>query len=73
MSHILSFGIYSCLGITESEVLHSLRNGIPAVTLDPSRTAYGYRSPLTAALKSPSPKEPPFSAVSQPSHPLPVS
>ena len=73
MSHILSFGIYSCLGITESEVLHSLRNGIPAVTLDPARTAYGYRSPLTTALKSPSPKEPPFSAVSQPSHPLPVS
>ena len=81
MSHILSFGIYSCLGTTESEVLHSLRNGIPAVTLDPSRTAYGYRSPLTTALKSPSlnspatntlsPKEPPFSAVSQPSHPLP--
>ena len=73
MSHILSFGIYSCLGITESEVLHSLRNGIPAITLDPARTAYGYRSPLTTALKSPSPKEPPFSAVSQPSHPLPVS
>lgn len=53
MSHILSFGIYSCLGTTESEVLHSLRNGIPAVTIDPTRTAYGYRSSLTTDLKEP--------------------
>ena len=71
MSHILSFGIYSCIGTTETEVLHSLRNGIPAVTLDPARTAYGYRSPLTTTLKFPAPKEPPFSEVSLPSHPLP--
>ena len=71
MSHILSFGIYSCLGTTETEVLHSLHNGIPAVTLDPTRTAYGYRSPLTTTLKFPAPKEPPFSEVSLPSHPLP--
>ena len=70
MSHILSFGIYSCIGTTETEVLHSLRNGIPAVTIDPARTTYGYRSPLTTTLKSPAPKEPLFSEVSLPSHPF---
>ena len=52
---ILSLGLYSCLGITEAEVLHALRHGIPAITTSPERTAYGYRSPLTTSLPQPTP------------------
>ena len=52
---ILSLGLYSCLGITEAEVTHALRHGIPAITTSPERTAYGYRSPLTTSLPQPTP------------------
>ena len=52
---ILSLGLYSCLGITEAEVTHALRHGIPAITTSPERTAYGYRSPLTTTLPQPTP------------------
>ena len=52
---ILSLGLYSCLGITEAEVTHALRHGIPAITTSLERTAYGYRSPLTTTLPQPTP------------------
>ena len=52
---IFSLGLYSCLGITEAEVTHALRHGIPAITTSPERTAYGYRSPLTTSLPQPTP------------------
>ena len=50
---ITGMGIYSCLGKNLDEVLVSLREGRSGIGIDPKRTEYGYRSPLTGILERP--------------------
>ena len=51
---ITGIGIYSCIGNNIHEVNDSLFHGKSGIGLDPTRIAYGYRSPLTGIVKSPS-------------------
>ena len=46
-------GIYSCLGRNLDEVAVSLRAGRSGIVIDPQRTEYGYRSPLTGLVERP--------------------
>ena len=50
---ITGIGIYSCIGKNLDEVTTSLYNGKSGVGIDPMRTKYGYRSPLTGILEPP--------------------
>lgn len=50
---ITGMGIYSCLGKNLEEVKDSLYIGKSGIGIDPERTKYGYRSPLTGLLERP--------------------
>ena len=50
---VTGIGIYSCIGKNAEEVTASLRAGKSGIGIDPLRTAYGYRSPLTGLLERP--------------------
>ncbi|MDR0574988.1 MAG: beta-ketoacyl-[acyl-carrier-protein] synthase family protein [Tannerella sp.] len=50
---ITGVGIYSCLGKSLDEVALSLYQGRSGIGVDPARTEYGYRSPLTGILERP--------------------
>ncbi|MDR1524993.1 MAG: beta-ketoacyl-[acyl-carrier-protein] synthase family protein [Tannerella sp.] len=50
---ITGIGIYSCLGKNLDEVARSLYHGRSGIGIDPARTAYGYRSPLTGMVEPP--------------------
>ncbi|MDR2917270.1 MAG: beta-ketoacyl-[acyl-carrier-protein] synthase family protein [Tannerella sp.] len=50
---ITGIGIYSCLGKSLDEVALSLYQGKSGIGIDPARTAYGYRSPLTGIIERP--------------------
>jgi 3-oxoacyl-[acyl-carrier-protein] synthase-1 len=50
---ITGAGIYSCLGRNLQEVALSLYRGTSGIGIDPARTAYGYRSPLTGIVAYP--------------------
>ncbi|MDR0395014.1 MAG: beta-ketoacyl-[acyl-carrier-protein] synthase family protein [Tannerella sp.] len=50
---ITGIGIYSCLGKNLDEVMLSLYRGKSGIGIDPARTVYGYRSPLTGIVASP--------------------
>ncbi|MCQ2263255.1 MAG: beta-ketoacyl-[acyl-carrier-protein] synthase family protein [Bacteroidales bacterium] len=50
---ITGMGIYSCLGKNLAEVQQSLYMGKSGIGIDPERTAYGYRSPLTGIVERP--------------------
>lgn len=51
---ITGMGIWSCIGESCSEVEPSLRSGKSGIGIDPLRTEYGYRSPLTGIVRRPS-------------------
>ena len=51
---IPGMGIYSCIGKNLDEVSDSLYQGKSGIGIDPARTIYGYRSPLTGILECPS-------------------
>lgn len=51
---ITGMGIYSCIGKNLDEVSNSLYQGKSGIGVDPARTIYGYRSPLTGILERPS-------------------
>lgn len=46
-------GIYSCIGKNLEEVAKSLYEGKSGIGIDPMRTEYGYRSPLTGIVERP--------------------
>ncbi|MCF0168148.1 MAG: beta-ketoacyl-[acyl-carrier-protein] synthase family protein [Bacteroidales bacterium] len=50
---ITGMGIYSCLGYNLEEVTKSLYAGKSGIGIDPLRTEYGYRSPLTGIVERP--------------------
>ena len=50
---ITGMGIWSCLGKNKEEVCESLRQGRSGIGIDPKRTEYGYRSPLTGIVEKP--------------------
>jgi 3-oxoacyl-[acyl-carrier-protein] synthase-1 len=50
---ITGIGIYSCLGKSLDEVASALYAGKSGIGIDPARTAYGYRSPLTGIVPPP--------------------
>lgn len=50
---ITGMGIYSCLGKNLEEVKDSLYEGKSGIGVDPERTKYGYRSPLTGIVERP--------------------
>ncbi len=50
---ITGMGIWSCLGKNKEEVEASLREGRSGIGIDPQRTEYGYRSPLTGMVEQP--------------------
>ena len=50
---ITGIGIYSCLGKNLEEVAKSLYEGKSGIGIDPMRTEYGYRSPLTGIVERP--------------------
>ena len=50
---ITGLGIYSCIGKNLEEVTKSLYEGKSGIGIDPSRTEYGYRSPLTGIVEKP--------------------
>lgn len=50
---ITGIGIYSCLGTSLDEVKNSLYNGTSGIGIDPIRKELGFRSALTAILKTP--------------------
>lgn len=50
---ITGMGIYSCLGKNLEEVTAALYAGKSGIGIDPKRTEYGYRSPLTGILERP--------------------
>ena len=50
---ITGIGIYSCLGKNLEEVAQSLYAGKSGIGIDPMRTEYGYRSPLTGIVERP--------------------
>lgn len=49
---ITGIGIYSCIGKNKEEVLQSLVAGKSGIGIDPKRTEYGYRSPLTGIIEA---------------------
>jgi 3-oxoacyl-[acyl-carrier-protein] synthase-1 len=51
---ITGIGIYSCIGKNIHEVTDSLFHGKSGIGLDPARLTYGYRSPLTGIVETPS-------------------
>ncbi|MBQ9470509.1 MAG: beta-ketoacyl-[Bacteroidales bacterium] len=50
---ITGMGIYSCIGGNLEEVAQSLYAGRSGIGIDPQRTDYGYRSPLTGIVARP--------------------
>lgn len=50
---ITGIGIWSCIGESCAEVAESLRTGRSGIGIDPARTEYGYRSPLTGIVRRP--------------------
>ena len=50
---ITGLGIYSCIGKNLDEVAKSLYEGKSGIGIDPLRTEYGYRSPLTGIVEAP--------------------
>lgn len=50
---VTGIGIYSCLGKNLDEVAKSLYEGKSGIGIDPMRTEYGYRSPLTGVVERP--------------------
>jgi len=50
---ITGIGIYSCIGKNVDEVAKSLYEGKSGIGIDPERTKYGYRSPLTGIVEQP--------------------
>ncbi len=50
---ITGMGIWSCLGQNQEEVTRSLREGKSGIGIDPFRTEYGLRSPLTGIVPMP--------------------
>jgi 3-oxoacyl-[acyl-carrier-protein] synthase-1 len=50
---VTGMGIYSCIGKNLDEVTKSLREGKSGIGIDPKRTEYGYRSPLTGIVEHP--------------------
>jgi len=50
---ITGIGIYSCIGVNKDEVAASLKAGRSGIGIDPTRTEYGYRSPLTGIVPKP--------------------
>lgn len=54
---ITGMGIYSCIGKNLDEVAKSLYLGKSGIGIDPMRTEYGYRSPLTGIVEEPQQKE----------------
>lgn len=50
---VTGMGIYSCIGKNLDEVTKSLREGKSGIGIDPKRTEYGYRSPLTGIVERP--------------------
>lgn len=50
---ITGIGIHSCLGINIEEVCKALYQGKSGIGIDPLRTQYGYRSPLTGMVPQP--------------------
>lgn len=50
---ITGMGIYSCIGKNLEEVKDSLYKGKSGIGMDPLRTSYGYRSPLTGIVEKP--------------------
>ena len=50
---ITGMGIYSCLGKNLDEVRQSLCEGKSGIGIDPLRSDYGYRSPLTGIVERP--------------------
>ena len=51
---ITGIGIYSCIGKNVHEVTDSLFHGKSGIGIDAARLIYGYRSPLTGIVESPS-------------------
>ena len=50
---VTGMGIWSCIGRDLAEVSHSLYTGKSGIGIDPDRTKYGYRSPLTGIVARP--------------------
>lgn len=50
---ITGMGIYSCIGKNLDEVKESLYQGKSGIGIDPVRTEFGFRSPLTGILEDP--------------------
>ena len=50
---ITGLGIYSCIGKNLDELAKSLYEGKSGIGIDPDRTKYGYRSPLTGIVERP--------------------
>lgn len=50
---ITGIGIWSCIGTDCNEVAQSLKTGRCGIGIDPARTDYGYRSPLTGTVPRP--------------------
>jgi 3-oxoacyl-[acyl-carrier-protein] synthase-1 len=50
-------GIYSCIGENLEEVKDSLYKGKSGIVIDPERTEFGYRSPLTGMVNTPNLKD----------------
>ena len=50
---VTGMGIWSCIGRNKKEVTESLRVGRSGIGVDPARTEYGYRSPLTGIVETP--------------------
>jgi len=50
---ITGLGIWSCIGTNIEEVTQSLYDGKSGIGIDPMRTEYGYRSPLTGIVPRP--------------------
>lgn len=50
---ITGMGVWGCLGKNKEEVTQSLYHGRSGIGIDPSRTEYGLRSPLTGIVPTP--------------------
>jgi len=50
---ITGIGIHSCIGTNVEEVRESLYTGKCGIGIDPARTEYGYRSPITGIVPRP--------------------
>lgn len=54
---ITGMGIYSCIGKNLEEVKNSLYNGKSGIGVDPIRSEFGFRSPLTGIVEDPDLKQ----------------